>query len=221
MLLTISDSDKFCALLKSEYDAIGVFSFFAHYEDLAKCVDIDTDLIDTVIIDGISAQAESTELCRVLKAFQSELRIGTVLKSSKAINAKFIQIKHADAELFYPFSHDQFLSFYKKLCAYEEKGVNNIKLSISSDRRNTYLLGYKLSLTRTEHKILLLLASNQDNAFSASCISRLIAPFQSSSMSANNIAVHVCAINKKASFITGRRLILNTHKNGYTLTDEI
>ena len=178
-------------------------------------------MIDAVIIDVGSPQGESRKLCRYLKLSNPQLRIGAILKSSRALSAKFLQLDDADAELFRPFSQEQFLSFYKRLCPFENEGVKNPQLAISPDKNKTYLIGYRLKLTKTEHKILLLLSSNADRSFSAAGISHLISPISEKPMSANNLAVHVFGINKKASLITGRPLILNSRKEGYRLSREI
>ena len=221
MLLTISDSDEFCRQLKSEYDRLGIFSFFLRTDNFTNFVDSDTNIIDTVIIDASLPQDESKRICRSMKESKSILKIGVILKSSKSASARFLQLKDADAELFLPFTHDQFLSFYKRLCPLEKECTKNPRLAISPDRLKTYLIGYKLDLTKTEHKILLLLSANPDRSFSASDISRLISPLSIKLMSANNVAVHVSANNKKAYLITGRMLILNSHKEGYRLSQEI
>ena len=221
MLLTISDSGEFCTLLKSEYDRLGIFSFFFKTDNFADFVNSDTNMIDTVIIGADLPQDKSKMVCRSVRESKSNLRIGAILKSAKSASAKFLQLNDADAELFIPFTHNQFLSFYKRLCPFEKECTKNLRLTISPDRLKTYLIGYKLDLTKTEHRILLLLSSHADRSFSAADISRLISPFSTKLMSANNVAVHVSAINKKASLITGRVLILNSHKEGYCLSREI
>lgn len=97
-------------------------------------------------------------------------------------------------------------------------GSENLKISLCDT--TACLLGYPLRLTKNEHNILLLLLSDRKRIFSSEEILCLIFPF-SSKTSKNQLAVHVCNINKKAMAISGRRLIVNPHKNGYTLNSRI
>ena len=87
-------------------------------------------------------------------------------------------------------------------------------LKITSNDRIALLLGYPLRLTPNEHKILLILSNERDRTFSYEELLALAFPFKTS-ITKNQLAVHVCNINKKASEISGRQLIQNPHKNGY------
>lgn len=68
------------------------------------------------------------------------------------------------------------------------------------------LLGYPLHLTATEYGILSALCE-QGNYNAAK--------------NAASVSVHVCAINKKAQTVGGRRLIRTVRGRGYYLCDDI
>lgn len=70
------------------------------------------------------------------------------------------------------------------------------------DDKECFFFGYPLKLTPTEHRLLLEISKNGDSS-PDSLISLL-----SSDVSRGNIAVHISSINKKAYYISGRKLII-------------
>ena len=68
--------------------------------------------------------------------------------------------------------------------------------------KEAYLIGYKLKLSPTERAILLEIADKN-----GASIEDLL-PLLSEGVSRGNIAVHINSINKKATNISGRKLIL-------------
>lgn len=77
------------------------------------------------------------------------------------------------------------------------------------------LLGYRIELSQAELSILRLLLSFSDKEFTASKIAQIC--FNSNKNSARSIPVLVSRINKKASVISGRRLILSKRYAGYRI----
>ncbi len=73
-------------------------------------------------------------------------------------------------------------------------------------------LGYPMHLTPTELRIVQCLIEHEN----ATCD---IASFDAGS--AATVSVHVCAINKKAQSIGGRRLIKTVRGRGYRFCDDI
>ena len=77
------------------------------------------------------------------------------------------------------------------------------------------LLGYRIELSPAELSILRLLLSFSDRELTASKIARIC--FNGNKDGARSIPVLVSRINKKASVISGRRLIISKRYTGYRI----
>jgi DNA-binding response OmpR family regulator len=168
-------------------------------------VDFETDLIDFIMIDGRfslkdARTAHETLQCRFPV---SKIKIITNIKT-------FCEHENSIS------SEASIMEIIDSLSDKHQVSVDQGLLKISTTETAAFLLGYPLRLTKSEYKILLLLASYPEKAFQSADIVRLAFPF-SPDVSKNHLAVHVCNINKKAEKISGRKLIVNPHKNGYTL----
>ena len=86
------------------------------------------------------------------------------------------------------------------------------------DGRSALLLGYKLTLTKSEYIILSAIAS-QNEPLSRERILELC--FKDRALKPVNIGVHVYNINKKAADISGRKLVVGDRKHGYRIVENI
>lgn len=77
------------------------------------------------------------------------------------------------------------------------------RLQIGNNRKDVLYLGYRLKLTECEYKIITAIAANESLTAEELALVIGLIPSQKS-----NVAVHVCSINKKASLIGGRKLIV-------------
>ncbi len=102
-------------------------------------------------------------------------------------------------------------------CLVKPTEIHYKQLYITSNKRDTVLLGYKFELTNTEHTVLLAIAENRNNPIS----SEQIANRMNIDLSKENLAFHISNINRKAKIITNRVLIKNIAKNGYFLNEEM
>ena len=191
MILTVSDNVELCKDLHRFFLQKGAFSRFVSFVNLPDFVKCDTKSIDFAIIDGSSSKKDVRFACEIVAEYFPSAQI--------EIFAHIDQLK----ELF--------------VNAPTDVGIQGLKVSTLD--HTARLLGYPLRLTKNEYKILLLLLCEK-RIFSADEILDLAFPF-SENASKNQLAVHVCNINKKATLISGRRLIINPHKNGYTLNSRI
>ncbi len=71
------------------------------------------------------------------------------------------------------------------------------------DGGEVYFLGYRLLLTKSEYKIICRIAE----AEKPMCAEGLVTSLGRRKITAQNAAVHICNINKKANAIGGRNLI--------------
>ena len=90
-------------------------------------------------------------------------------------------------------------------------------LYIEEDRNSAILLGYKLSLTKTEYLILKELVKSGKLPISAKDITSRTGL----NLSKENLAFHIFNINSKAKAISNRILIKNISKIGYFLSEEM
>ena len=73
---------------------------------------------------------------------------------------------------------------------------------LTVDSQEVFLLGYPLRLSKTEHKLLDIIARG------GRCGVDDLAELLPQGVSKGNVAVHINAINKKARAISGRKLII-------------
>ncbi len=83
-------------------------------------------------------------------------------------------------------------------------------LLIDEERGKAYLLGYDMCLTPTEYKVLCEIARGGKMS-----LDLLMELCELKKSGRGNIPVHVCAINKKAQNIAGRKLVLYGEHNYY------
>ena len=214
MILTLSDDSLLCKKLQKIYFQNGYFSFFEKLQKIENFVDYDTDIIDFIVIDTTSDIRRASTVCKGLKERFPGARILALIRKKPSSKSLFITVEHADIELTFPFLDSDIVRAIEK---FSSRLPSSLPLKIDADPNLTSLLGYRLKLTRTEHKILLLLYTNRFKPLSSSQIASLAFPCDKSPTGALSIAVHICNINKKATSISGRKLILNPHKNGYLL----
>ena len=208
MILTVSDDIDFCKRLHRMMLSVGVFSFFVTLENLSDFVECSTEFVDLVVIGGCESHKDARIACEYLRKNLPSVNI-------KALTGGVVSGDLADLAI----TDAQLIEFARSFSV-AHRGISpfqNLKISPSETKAN--LLGYPVRLTKSEHKILLLLSSDPERIFSGESISRLAFPFHD--ISKNQLAVHICNINKKAEAISGRKLIINPHKNGYMLNPHL
>ncbi len=84
-------------------------------------------------------------------------------------------------------------------------------LDLREEEPRVILLGYPLSLSQLELKILMSVCREHPFSISIEMLATEIG------ITANSLAVHICSLNKKAARISGRRLIV--FDGGYRLNE--
>ena len=205
MLLTVSNNGEFIKKLSSLYLDNAIFSEFCSTSGLSNFVTSETLLADFVLIDAKLSTKELRSVRDILTKKFPHAGIGVFGRPSVL-----------SENVTYLFSDDELLEFLYPLREKFSLGIDQRRLKITTHDRSVILLGYQIRLTPKEHKILLLLLSDPRRIFTSEEISRLAFPLENR-ISKNQIAVHICNINKKAFPITERALIENSHKTGYSL----
>ena len=209
MLLTVSNNAEFIEKLYNIYLDNAIFSMFCATSKLSDFVTSETLWADFILIDAALPPKELRSARDIL-----------IKKFPNAHVGIFGRPALLSENVTYLFSNDELLEFLYPLRENFSFGIDQRKLKITTYDRSVILLGYQIRLTPKEHKILLLLLSNPRRIFTPDEISRLAFPLENQ-LSKNQIAVHICNINKKAFPITERALIENTHKIGYSLNPSL
>ncbi len=99
-----------------------------------------------------------------------------------------------------------------KLILYTSTKYKIVKIEPSDDGKSALLLGYRLRLTVTEHKLLSLLCAEKAPIHKNDIAKK-------SGAASSSIAVHIASINKKAYPITKRRLIIGERNGEYRINE--
>ena len=91
-------------------------------------------------------------------------------------------------------------------------------LSICEELREIRYLGYALKLTPNEYEVVRAVIANKDGADKKRIAEELP---EELCFSDNCISVHICAINKKACLMGGRKLIKFDRKRKYYIDNRI
>ena len=109
--------------------------------------------------------------------------------------------------IFFPPEHDMELKWDK-----------NEYISFCDDKKSIILLGYRVTLTPHEYKIVKLLFDEPTGISADEIIEKC---FKNKDITHGNVAVHVHNINQKVVSITNRKLIAGDRKQGYKITENI
>lgn len=209
MFLTVSNDKFLWNKLRRFYSSLGVFSLFTDFENMSNFVALGTDFIKFAVVDARISRKDAADAASIL------------LMNYNGISVKILKNSHSfidtDSHIS---SKDELQSFIAEIAELEHEQFTKGAFKISPALNCASLLGYPLHLTPNEHKILLTLSLDRNRIFSQDELRLTVFPF-SKSTSKNQLAVHICNINKKAYQISGRKLIQNPHKNGYILNESL
>lgn len=88
--------------------------------------------------------------------------------------------------------------------------IRRYRLLVGDNKNEVYLLGYKLSVTPCEYKLLCALLSDERVR-----IEMLAEILGFTPGKKGNVSVHICSLNRKADVIGGRKLILCDNSEYY------
>jgi hypothetical protein len=95
------------------------------------------------------------------------------------------------------------VKYIGKVYDLEEIVLKRYRLQIGDNKNEVYLLGYRLSVTPCEYKLLLAIAREKRVGIESLTKEIGLAPDKK-----GNVAVHICSLNRKAQVIGDRKLIL-------------
>ena len=142
----------------------------------------------------------------ILRRFPSS-NIAVAVNADSSSPTRFREIEGVNRQIIIPCGENIFKQLLFRYFSFTSSyGV----LKFQNTSRSATLLGYPLSLSKTDYAIVRLLACAKENPVTADALSEFL------KISSNCLSAHICAINKKAFALTDRKLI--THiKCGYML----
>ena len=171
----------------------------------------------SVIFEGhdlISTQ----KLCAETKKKYPHISVGAILSQRAIQKSQLRYIPSADCELISPFFGKNFIDFIQNLSPISLPSVSP-NLILSND--SSYLLGYDMKLSPSEHRILVFLSTFNNLVLNANTICELCLNAQPTKERIATLRVMINRINKKAKNISSRPIILSSYKNGYFINPEL
>lgn len=206
MLLTVTDD----IVLKQNISELciigGIFSYVYSFDELKNTENLPNG-VTALLVDGRHSKQDVKNLYTSVMSSYPDLAVAILISEERYAYKRFTHIIPVPDQLSMPVSDDTFarfvLEFYFKnvipLC------TSDSRLQISRNRADTALLGYRLKLTHSEHRILLLLSSFADLPFTAEELGKLCLKSGASS----SVPVHICNINQKSKQISLRNIIIS------------
>lgn len=214
MLVFVTNRPKEHEKLISHLLEHAIYPYICPYETAAFIC----DRKDTggVLLDGIAALPYAERLCEQLREQYPEMPIAAIVAPLGMPNMPISRIiwNRPSTDV-----AEEALDFCIRNCAWNTQSLSTFYLSVDSDPRNTYYMGYPLPLTKTEHAILRFLFYRSPRLTSADDIFQLCFPL--GGCRAHGIPLHIHNINKRAALIDERPLIVNTYGKGYRLRDGV
>ena len=168
MLLTVTDDQQLSERLWRCFKLCGIFSYVMTYNEIQLATNIPRE-VTAVILDATDSRLRAESVCVNIKEKFPKIAVASLASKHGFTHDRFLYVAGTDAELVLPIQDDDLaafvIKFYYKYVRIESFGTSRLKLT--HDRGKSLLLGYRLSLTPKEHRILLLLASFPHEHFSA------------------------------------------------------
>ncbi|MBP5245304.1 MAG: hypothetical protein J6036_02480 [Clostridia bacterium] len=207
MIITVSENAAAFDRMSDVLQAIGLFSVRSGYTAAAKTAK-EFGATLAVIFSTSKTETEANSACRAIKNAVGDIPIISICDISSDIGERrFKNVPESTSELTLPCSDGDITDLLER---YVKTDFDIGDLHIGKSRDDVYLLGYKLSLTPTEHKILRLVAELSPTRLQMKSIRVFIPQLN---VSPNCVSAHISKINEKAVRISGRRLV--GFKNGY------
>lgn len=201
--------------MMKELSSEGFFIFRAPYET-AQFVFEKKD-IGGVILDCIPSIQQGEELCHDLRRRFPALPIGVIVSPDSIPNAEADMIARDTGELSDVIARCR--DFFVRACGWTAKTLSTYALTLDWQERTAIYMGYPLKLTPTEHRLLYCLFYHSPRVTGVDDLLTLCYP-DGTHRSASNIGVHIHTINRHASRIDPRPLIIH-RDGGYCLRDGI
>ena len=211
MLLLITDRPLLARVLTERLSENDIFLFRAPLET-ARMI---CDRRDTggVILDCVGARESSEALCRDLRMRYSEMPIAAIVPPKVLADLPVdMLLRDGDLEAIC----DGALEFCR-LCGWRHETLRVHDLSVGNTPEHVYYMGYPLTLAPREYAILRCLFYRMPRLTSADELMSLC--FPGARIGIANLSVQIASINRRATEIDPRPLIVNVYGKGYRLRE--
>ncbi len=151
-------------------------------------------------------EASRADVERICKSIHNKIPLSSIAVAVKE-STRFREIEGIDKQIIIPCDENIFKQMLHRYFSFSSSfGV----LKFEQKNRDVTLLGYPLSLSKTDYAIVKLLVSSKERSIPSEPFSELL------KISNNCLSAHIFTVNKKAFALTDRKLIIHT-KRGYML----
>lgn len=161
-------------------------------------------------------RAES--LCHSLRAAYPDLPILMIAPSHTPLNAPADCILRRDGELLQNEFRQLLLDFCYTSCGFCPKPMTSFFLTVGSDAKSVFYMGYPLRLSNRAYLLLRCLFYRAPKAVPAHDLLEICYP---EGADARNLAVQIHHVNRAAKAIDPRPLVVYEHGRGYRIRDGI
>lgn len=214
MLLLISDRKELRAALVAELTHRGLFVLDAPMENAAfVCEKKDTG---GVLLDCVGRHGPGGRLFTLFRASYPQMPIALLAEWEHRVDlaADCILRDREPSAL-----AEDIEDFYRRICGWQGECFSSHALRLVEDPKKTLYLGYPLPLSRGEHRILRCLFYRSPRFTSAEDLLELCCG--GGTRSIGNVVLLIQRINRAASHMDPRPLIVNRYGVGYRLRDGI
>lgn len=209
MLILVTDRRAFGESLASRLLQSGIFSLRASHD--AASFLCEAKDCGGVLLDGAASPQKSEALCRELRTRYPELPIALLLPKGYLPSSPADRfLREGEEEM-----TDALLDFCHTLCGWPTGEMSTFSLTVGKDPTGTRYMGYPLPLSPREHVLLRCLFYRAPRL--TSCDDLLSLCYPTDPPTAASLSVTVSAINRRASAIDPRPLIVNVYGKGYRL----
>ncbi len=191
----------------------GIFLYLCPFETalfLCDCKDI-----GGVVLDGAAHLAQAEALAARLHTLYPDMPIAALVEPDMSPCLPAIRlIRSRDKERLF----SEILDFCTSVCGWRTHLSTQV-LSLSEDPNQTYYMGYRLPLSKSQHRLLRFLFYRYPKPTAPDDILSLC--FPESPLPLQSLSALVNKINQKAAEIDPRRLIISSRSSGYRLRDGI
>ena len=206
MIAIYSYDHNFNAFAKSVLSAIEIIPFL--FNDHTKLAVVQAlEIRNFLILSEESSKSDIKLLCDKITKENPNSNIAIAVKSKMEAPARFSEIEGIDKQIIIPCNENMFKQMLFRYFSFSTSfGV----LKFEQRNRGVTLLGYPISLSKTDYIIVKLLVAAEGKAIDSEAIAEIL------KVSKNCLSAHICTINKKAFDLTNRKLIIHTNR-GYML----
>ncbi len=213
MLLIITNHLNECQALSVRLLQSGIYSFAVTFEDAQETAE--REVIGAAMIDCRDHAELAGQTAKKLRAAYPRLPMLAYTSLGELPEGDFYRYlgeNEADPD-------QRIIDFCRDDCAFPRERLSAFYLLVTGDIRDTRYMGYALSLSPGEHRLLHCIFYHAPHVVHAKLLAKLCFPTEENAT--DTVATMIRRINKKAAAIDPRPLIKTGYGKGYWLREGI